>query len=180
MESSILARRLPLGGATEKDTKSRNLGLEMQQQQETEWCWAGVSTSVALFYEPESGYTQCAVVNAQLKQTTCCQDGASEACNQPWQLELALDYVGHLDRDFSERPTLPHIAEQVDAGKPVGLCINWTGGGGHFVVIDGYDETNGLIDVEDPWFGHSVVSYDSFPASYQGGGVWGWTYLTQK
>ena len=75
---------------------------------------------------------------------------------------------------------LDAIAEQIDAGRPIGLCIDWTAGGGHFVVVDGYDLETGQIDVKDPLFGPSVVEDASFPASYQGGGTWSWTYLTRK
>lgn len=185
--SSILDQKVPLvpepsaeggGGAGTPET-SKFLGLDMQQQKENEWCWAAVSTSVALFYVPSAAWTQCAVVNGQLHLTTCCQDGGSSACNQPSFLDQALTLVGHLNRDFGGSLTMEQIAAQVDQGKPFGLCIDWTGGGGHFVVVDGYDLAAKTIEIEDPWFGRSTVAYSSFPASYQGGGTWSWTYLTQ-
>lgn len=183
--SSVLDRRVPVveegetGPLRPSAPPAKTLGLVMQKQQQDEWCWAGVSTSVSLYYDPKSGFTQCTVVNAGLKQTTCCTDGGSEACDQPWQLELALGIVGRLNRDFGGKLPLKAIAEQVERTRPVGLCIDWKGGGGHFVVVDGYDEKAGKIDIKDPLFGHSVVAYDSFPESYQGGGTWGWTYLTK-
>ena len=38
----------------------------MQHQQQTQWCWAAVSVSVSHYYSPWSGWTQCAMVNAEL------------------------------------------------------------------------------------------------------------------
>lgn len=181
--SSVLDQRVPVveegePGPLKPSIPARTLAFDMQKQRQSEWCWAAVSTSVSLFYDPESGWTQCSVVNAGLKETTCCKDGGSDTCNQPWQLELALGLVGHLNRDFGERLPMEAIAQEIDRTRPIGLCIDWTGGGGHFVVVDGYDRKAGKIDIKDPLFGHSVVAYDSFPGSYQGGGTWSWTYLT--
>lgn len=156
-----------------------SLGLRMQQQLEDEWCWAAVSTSLALFFQPSSPWTQCEVVNAELGQTTCCQDGGSSLCNQPWDLTKALQLVRHWLDDFEEEPSVSGIAEQLTMRRPVCLCINWTGGGGHFVSVDGIDEKAGQLHIADPLFGPSYVAYDGFPASYQGGGIWGWTYLTK-
>ena len=180
---SVLDSRTPVadGPTTQAASEQlRELGLEMQSQQQSEWCWAAVSTSVALFYDAAAPWTQCSVANTGLGQTTCCKDGGSSACNQPYYLSNGLEIVGHSGPNFGQRPALDAIAEQIDAGRPIGLCIDWTAGGGHFVVVDGYDLETGQIDVKDPLFGPSVVEDASFPASYQGGGTWSWTYLTRK
>ena len=179
---SVLALRQRLATLTEEPAAPASgcdLRLVMQPSGETEWCWAAVSTSVALFYSATSSWTQCAIVNRALRQSTCCTDGCSEECNQPFQLTPALEMVQHLGHDFGDRLTLPAIAVEIDAGRPIGVCIDWTGGGGHFVTIDGYDPNGAMIDVEDPLFGHSQVPLASFPARYQGGGTWAWTYLTR-
>ena len=44
------------------------LDFSMHHQQQTNWCWAAVSTSVALFFNPSSGWTQCAVANGELQE----------------------------------------------------------------------------------------------------------------
>jgi hypothetical protein len=169
--TSILDVRTPLQAppAAASDVTSRDLGLQMQSQLQTEWCWAAVSTSVALFYEPAATWTQCTVVNEGLGQTTCCQDGGSSACNQPNYLEKALAIVGHLDRDFGGALGLDAIAAQIDVGRPIGLCIDWKGGGGHFVVVDGYDRATQTLDVKDPMFGPSHVPVGSFPRRTRAG-----------
>src|SRR5204863_1759343 len=73
------------------------LDFSMQHQQQTNWCWAAVSTSVALFFNPSSGWTQCAVANGELNRNDCCGAGASGPCNVYGYLDTALTRVGHLD-----------------------------------------------------------------------------------
>ncbi len=171
---------LPVGTTAEAAVPpERLLDFSMQPQKETEWCWAAVSTSVSLFYEQTSAWTQCTVVNSQLGQTTCCTQGSSTTCNVASYLTPALQLVGHLAHDFGRALSMAEIAVEIDAGRPVALCIDWTGGGGHFVVIDGYDETAGTVDIKDSLFGASTEPLSQFPASYQGGGTWSWTYLTR-
>src|SRR6266700_5017599 len=85
------------------------LGFTMQTQQQTQWCWAAVSVSVNLYYDPTSGQTQCAVANTALGQTTCCNDGSTAQCNQPWFLYLALQIVGNLNAVASGKVALANI-----------------------------------------------------------------------
>jgi hypothetical protein len=155
------------------------LEFTVERQCQSEWCWAAVSASVARFYQPASPWTQCTVVNTELGQKTCCTEGTTPTCNQPHVLESALALVKHLDRDFAGPLAFADIAGEIDAGRPIALCIDWTGGGGHFVTVAGYDPKGEMIEIEDPLFGTSDVPLASFPARYQGGGSWSWTYLTR-
>jgi hypothetical protein len=119
------------------------------------------------------------VVNNQQGQTTCCQNGGSAQCNVPWYLEKALTCIGHLAAPpTSGAETFSYIQSEIDAGRPVGVRIGWFGGGGHFVIVRGYDDTAGnqLVDVEDPWYGPSIVDYAAFATAYQGAGSWTDTY----
>jgi hypothetical protein len=157
-----------------------NLHLAMQTQQESQWCWAAVATSVSLFYNAGSGRTQCSVVNAELGQTTCCQCGCTPACNQPWYLDLALQRTANLASWSAGTVAYSAIRGQVVAGRPLGARIGWSGGGGHFVVLDGYNSAGGqYLSVRDPFYGSSVYTYASFQSSYQTIGSWTDTYDTQ-
>jgi hypothetical protein len=154
------------------------IGFTMQLQQQNEWCWAAVSVSVNLYYHSTSGQTQCAVANAALGQTTCCQDGSTAKCNQPWFLNQALQIVGNLNVASSGKATQTAVKNEIKQCRPMCLRIGWTGGGGHFVAI--YGLLGQRINVGDPWYGNSVVNYASFPDSYQGGGTWTDTYTTMS
>ena len=153
------------------------LRFTMQQQQQTQWCWAAVSVSVNLFYHPASGQTQCAVANVAMGQTTCCQDGSTAQCNQPWFLDQALQIVANLNEWTSRKATLTKVKNQINNCRPLCLRIGWNGGGGHFVTVYGYAAQR--INIADPWYGSSVVGYGSFPSAYQGGGTWTDSYTTR-
>ena len=157
------------------------LGLAEQFQQQSEWCWSATSVSISLFYDPASAWTQCSLVNNALNQTTCCQDGSSSQCNQPWYLDQALTITGNLASTSGGKPTLQTVINEIAAGRPVGVRLGWNGGGGHFPLVDGYqnDPETPTIEVKDPIYGTSTQDFNSFPSSYQGGAAWTNTYFTQ-
>jgi hypothetical protein len=153
------------------------LGFTMQHQEQTEWCWAAVSASVNLYFHPTSGQTQCAVANAAMGQSTCCQDGSTPQCNQPWFLDQVLQIVGDLKAWSAGKAALPTVKREIDRCRPFCLRIAWNGGGGHFVAVYGY--SNKRLNIGDPWYGNSVVTYGLFPDTYQGGGSWTDNYTTK-
>lgn len=153
------------------------LGFTMQPQQQTQWCWAANSVSVVLYYDPASGQTQCAVANIALGQTTCCADGSTAQCNQPWFLDQALNIVGNLNAWSSGKATQAAIKAEIDQCRPFCLRIGWNGGGGHFVTVYGYSRRG--LTIGDPFYGNSVVDYAAFPSTYQGGGAWTDNYTTK-
>ncbi|WP_083802276.1 IS630 family transposase [Micromonospora sp. ATCC 39149] len=159
---------------------TRQLAFLMQYQQQTNWCWSATATSVSLFYNPTSGWYQCYLANAELGQSTCCSDGSAPRCNQPWYLDRALNRVGNLDHWQVGALTMTAIRSEIDAGRPVGARIAWSGGGAHFVVISGYlDYGTIYLAIQDPWYGPSFPSYDTFRTAYQGTGTWTHTYFTR-
>ena len=138
-----------------------------------------MSTSVSHFYDPASPWAQCEVVNAELGQTTCCQNGSSSACNQPWYLDKALTRTGNLASFSGGVDPMSSVESQVNGRRVVGARIGWSGGGGHFVILDGYNDASATLHVDDPFYGPSDISYDTFRTSYQGTGSWTHTYLTE-
>jgi hypothetical protein len=159
----------------------RRLAFTMQAQLQSQWCWAACSTSVSLFYDSASGWTQCTVVNAELGQATCCQNGSTAQCNRPWFLDRALTRTGNLASWSGGTATIAQIRTEIRAGRPLGVRIGWSGGGGHFVMIAGYRacDPDSFIDVRDPIFGSSDIALATFSSSYQGTGSWTHTYYTE-
>ena len=153
------------------------LAFTMQHQEQTQWCWSATSVSVNLFYHPASGWTQCSCANATLGQTTCCTAGNSAQCNTPFYLDLALKTVANFKSMSGVKAALSRVRTEIRQCRPLCLRIGWNGGGGHFVAVYGYSGTN--INIGDPWYGDSVVSYGAFPSSYNGGGTWTHTYFTK-
>ncbi|WP_415894229.1 papain-like cysteine protease family protein [Neptuniibacter sp. PT8_73] len=159
---------------------SRHLNMTMQRQEQSNWCWAAVSVSTALFYDASFNGTQCELANWAFNTKTCCIDGTSATCDKPYYLDRALEHVGHLNQFVHRSFSMNEVSAQIDNGHPLGVRIGWTGGGGHFVVIDGYNtiSTPNTIVIKDPWYGISVMPYNGFPASYHGGGDWTHSYTT--
>jgi Papain-like cysteine protease AvrRpt2 len=155
--------------------------FDMQPQTESNWCWAATSTSVALFYNPSSGWEQCTVANGELGRTDCCGSGASGPCNVPWYLQDALSLVGRLDHMDNGVATVTQIETEVTFARPLCLRVAWSGGGAHFLAIRGHFAAGGtdFISVDDPIYGKSDVSYTTLQSSYQGSGTWTHTYYTK-
>jgi hypothetical protein len=151
----------------------------MQQQQQTQWCWSAVATSTSLFFDYGSPWTQCSLANAELSQTTCCSDGGSSACNQPWFLDRALSETGNLASWAAGTEPLSTLQAQNWAGLPLGARIGWRGGGGHVVMLSG-SGPNQVITVLDPWYGTSQIPYATFVNNYQGSGSWTHSYFTES
>ena len=157
----------------------------MQRAQRTTWCWAAVAVSVHGHYNSASLATvspqQCEVVNAVFPGNNCCQSPVSPACNQPGQLDRALNHVGHLHVHRSGTARFARILREVSAAplpRPVCGRAAWTGG--HFFVIHDCDANTQDLDIDDPHYGPSTVNYHALIQSgYRGLGAWSDTYLTQ-
>jgi hypothetical protein len=172
MNSLGLPSELPAGAAGGNYVS----GFVMQQQEQTQWCWAAVSASVAALHQ--QSLRQCAIVKLTRGVSTCCESGGSISCNQPWYLDQALQKTGNLAQFFSQYLPWSQLMVEIDAGRPVGVRMQWSNGGGHFIAVSGYNAVTGIIDVRDPWFGDSSVNYSTFISSYLGRGRWTDSYLT--
>ncbi|MEU1203697.1 papain-like cysteine protease family protein [Nocardia sp. NPDC005825] len=174
------------GGVHEKfflELADQRLDFQMQHQQQTQWCWAATSTSVAVYYEPGTPWTQCTVVNAEVGRNDCCGGAGSVApCNQPWWLDRALQRVGHYNTIVGAQLTTAQLGLELAATLPVGTRVGWAGGGGHFMVLRGRFMSNGVeyVSVADPWYGDSDVTDATYRNAYQGSGTWTHSYKTKR
>ena len=79
--------------------------------------------------------------------------------------------------------TFTDLRTELDNGRPLGVRIGWSGGGGHFNVVSCYTwnllRRGRTIQIEDPWYGTSVWDYDTFRTAYQGSGSWTHSYRTK-
>jgi hypothetical protein len=157
------------------------LNFAMQHQAQSEWCWAATSVSVSAYYDPGSGWTQCTMVNAEMGLATCCEDGSSEACNTPNVLDRPLQRADVLDHKQVGSVGYDVVKQEIDAGRPICWRIGWNGGGGHFAVIEGYQDVGDeWLAVDDPWWGSSDVAPSTLiGGTYQGSGSWTHTYFTR-
>jgi hypothetical protein len=176
----FLASLLRIGAAAAEG--KRTLPLTVQHQLQTNWCWAACASSASAFYDGTSTWGQCTVVNAELEQPGCCDDGASEGCNIPWYLDRALRRTGNFTSKQDGAASWNTVRREIDAGRPVGARIGWNGGGGHFVMLSGYRSRGSVreVVVQDPWTGRSRLPIDVFANNYKNSGRWTHTYLTRS
>jgi hypothetical protein len=160
---------------------SASLAFQMEPQQQTEWCWAAVTSSIDHYFNSASTWSQCLLANNQLQQTTCCANGGSAQCNCPWYLDRSLSLVNRLRSYVQGVASFTGVQQEINNNDPLGVRIGWTGGGGHFVVIDGYDDSTATdyVLVADPIWGVSQVPYTVFMSNYRGNGTWTHSYYTQ-
>jgi len=154
------------------------LAFSMQQQEQDNWCWAACAASTALYYDSSSSWTQCAVANGELGFSNCCDDPVPPACDVYGYLDQALIVVGHFSTMHSSQAPETAVYTEVDADRPRGIRVAWSGGGAHFVICTG-DDGRGTVTVSDPFYGTSVIPYATLQGSYQGSGVWTHTYFTR-
>jgi hypothetical protein len=192
--------------------------LQMQYQLMTNWCWIAVATSITLFYNPSSSWTQCSLLTAQLQgntglnmQGSCCPTSEQLAsnstlsaavanpyqasalyalenitlgatptgiCNHTGDIGKALTQTGNLNQETGSAASFTDLMNELTAGHPVCLYIDWSGGGSHMIAASGV-EIPDLVIVEDPINGRSVLPYQTLATSYQGSGSWIDSFYTQ-
>jgi hypothetical protein len=168
----------------ELDPRWVRLNFTMQDQRQRLWCWAATTVSVAAFYDPRSEWTQCELVNAVKGLTTCCEDGTTSECDDVNVLDAPLSRAGVLDHKHRGSVGYDVIRQETDAGRPLAFRIRWSGGGGHFAVIEGYRVSGDeFVAVDDPDPGYDAIDIAVSTLTggkYLGTGSWTHTYFTRS
>jgi hypothetical protein len=163
--------------------------FSVQHQQQSNWCWDAVSTSVALFYNANCGWTQGKLANsiygnAAGVDCTVAANAAVAPCNQgcwPDGANGPLATVGHYIKTITSALQPAQLSSYLVSTAPVVCNISWAGGGGHIVALHGHLTIGGNdhVSVTDPWYGDSDQLYSTFQTSYQGSGTWDHSYPTK-
>ena len=167
----------------------KQLGMTMQPQGQQNWCWAAATATVSAFYNKPPVLTQCDVAS-QCLGLSCSVDPLPAPQTPPWEcdrtyaLDTALSVAGHLRGDAVDgQVPFQTIKSEIDAGHPICCHISWGSDTGHFIAIVGYsDGAEADVVIEDSLYGAgkpALLPYDVFRQSYQQGGNWDYTYLTQ-
>jgi len=166
--------------------------FKMEAQLQTNWCWSAVAVSTGLFYQTGK-WTQCDTANHCLDLTTCCSKSCPAACNVYGYLETSLAYTKSFNSYVLDPEKKDDLVTQINFSQPVGTRVRWTAGGAHFNLITGYsypeltkhnkkntDKEDMQITIQDPIYGTTYIKYSDYPKSYQAGGTWTTSYLTQN
>lgn len=172
-------------------SSSGELSFAMQYQEQTFWCWTATASSVADYYDTSTVHPQCFLAEWAFQNNTCCENGATEACNRPFLTDLALIHLGNYSISSSGAAAFGKVADEVDARRPVVAAIVWTTTNtGHAAAVTGYLEVPGdplgypfptyYLKIQDPIYGTSWVLYDVFCSHYHVSGSWRYTYFTKR
>jgi hypothetical protein len=144
-----------------------------QLQLQSLWCWDATTVSITQYYDPATTWTQGNLADHVFGQTTCSTNGGSSLCNRGSDLGADLTTTNHLSSSFYGPATLDQVMGEIQASRPIGITIQWNGGGEHDLVIDGFDfsdPSSPTIHVQDPWNGPATQNFNTFPSQYWGGG----------
>lgn len=160
----------------------------MQSQAQDNWCWAAVATSISLYYDSASGWTQCKVANAVLPRPSgvdCCTLSSNPDCDVDWYLDDALKATSNLFEVRAGAVPFPELTALLNGNRPLAVRIEWNGSGGHFVVFHEWQTTASdmeFVVVADPYHGERIVPYndcvDRYPATGATTGTWSHSYWT--
>ena len=154
----------------------------MEEQELDQWCWAAVGVSVNNYIVPDQVISQEDLAARVLGLPGGCSGAAAAACDRPASLTQVLNVLHRQAGDPIVGPVgFAQVQRAIDAGWPIPVRIVWddAAGNAHFVVISGYSVSpRGIarVQVDDPFYGRSIVDYDTFVSSYLGSGQWERTY----
>lgn len=139
----------------------RQINVPLVTQAHSEWCWAAASKAV-LAYRGVSR-TQCGIENWVASIGYACESAPfywNDPANSPNTLAGTTGIGGilwwlgrHDSRYYSAPLSFDGVGAAIDQGDPVVILWTWPGGGGHFVVVDGYDDRQDALYFMNPWPG---------------------------
>jgi hypothetical protein len=126
----------------------------------------GHGGEVARYYDSNTPWTQCAIVNFVFKLADCCGPaGSVQPCNGECGVDSGIGASGHFDHNELAAADYDIVRGEINAGRPMGIWVSWATGGVHCPAIGGYwdyTDITGLhpiVHVEDPGYGPSDVWY---------------------
>jgi hypothetical protein len=170
--------------------------FKMQDQQQSMWCWDAIGVSVADYaLRYRNHWVQCEMYNAVKGTKDACNYGyrilAKDdpplhpvPCNQGGWPRHSLGKAEVLGALSGVPAAWDGIVGQLAVACPVVCVVWWRTGGGHVVAITGaYSTGDGaakvnFVVIDDPWDGHSTMTYDTFKSDYQHLGDWKETLFT--
>lgn len=162
----------PLTPKTGRSAAGSYVWLQMSiqtQLPQKEWCWAAVAASVASFASNgDEAWTPCMVATESFKSRglNCCT--SPHACDKMNDLGQVLPLL-KIDFDLKRRALrFDEIVSSIKSSM-LPICC-YVGGGeilGHYVAIDGYDESTKDISIKDPLYESRIWPYEQFCKNYQ-------------
>ena len=164
MNAKVIARLMGLVAVAAPmlaGARVQHLNIAHVTQAHSEWCWAADANAVLRYRGVSS--TQCGIENWVDSIGYACERAPfywNDQANSPNTLAGTtgiagiLWYLGRRDSRYYGTPlSFRGVSASIRAGNPVVILWTWYGGGGHFVVIDGYDDQQQALYFMNPWPG---------------------------
>jgi hypothetical protein len=158
------------------------LGVPLDGQHQSNWCWAASGQMITSYFG--HGVSQCKQVNDANGMSNCCNLPTPGACNVGGTTHI--DNYGFTRTVVTTPIGFKSLQCELSSDKRAMIFdLRWDGGGGHTIVLRGYDASNGeqWLWVNNPLpvdAGNSyLLSYDDYvdgPGYFYGRTEWGITY----
>lgn len=124
------------------------LNIYGQAQQQSNWCWAATGNSVADYFGHSYSQNQfCNMAFGRSTNSTCPNNQATLGNDQQ-----AFGTIGiNPGRYISGTVGFSTVVDQISNNEPIMTRIGWSSGGGHMMVLAGYDTTNNQVQYYNPW-----------------------------
>ncbi|MBN2817938.1 MAG: C39 family peptidase [Bacteroidales bacterium] len=157
----------------------------VDQEDDVNWCWAASISSIAQYYQKPSAALLDIVETARYLNPAKfgnidCHSSFCPDCHQtnvmmnPYDGSIShiLAEYGISNNPYGVYPVISkndrhplvksEVKSEIDAGRPILATWQYYAGGGHAVVILGYD--GDILTVMNPWNGGTIsyIHYDSF------------------
>lgn len=185
IEISLPITEISLGGD--------DVGLEYLKQKQSNWCWAACMEMVIRQVPLE--ITQCQMANLACGETGCCSVPGSYICNKTLDVnnrngkpDIKSEWQRHgYDSVYRESAlAFSTVQNEINAGRPIEIGLLWTGGGGHAMLIDGWDVIDGerIVIIMDPSIvegSRRPVLFDELQVAFGRGTLeWYWTGIKRR
>ncbi len=158
------------------------LNIPITIQEQSQWCWAACSEVVLDYYKVSK--TQCEIAEwtrtvayPTFGSTNCCLD-PSKGCNQnnynfnrTGSIQEILIHFGKIPNEGSGPSTLEEITSDIQKNRLFVILLNWSNGGGHFVVGHGINGDNIYYMDPDSPEGFHIEKYSAM-LDGTGRGIW--------
>ncbi len=143
------------------------LSVPLVAQEQDNWCWAGSSAAVLGYFA--KNISQCYIADFGWSLQSCCS--APAGCNYAnsmygtaGSIQGILKHWCYNSGGVASYLTFAAVQTQINADRPFIIRYGWTSGGGHFIVLRGYDSTKvKKVYLMNPWpgTGYGVFTYAS-------------------
>jgi hypothetical protein len=145
------------------------LNLPVVTQQHSEWCWDADASAILQYRGIQQ--SQCAIANWVYGISYACGNypfNWNNNANSPNAMTgstgisgIVWNLGGRHWYYYSQAVSYSTASNAINHGNPVVILWEWQGGGGHFVVLDGYDDNGHMLYFMNPWPGEGA-GYGSY------------------